>query len=52
MYSHEQKSKGGFTFGAKKARDDSTLTPGPGSYYSQDMKLTNSNSISYKIGTG
>lgn len=32
MYNHQEKNKGGFTFGAKKARDDSTITPGPGSY--------------------
>ena len=32
MYSYEEKRKGGFTFSGKKARDDSTIAPGPGSY--------------------
>lgn len=32
MYSHEEKMKGGFTFSNKKARNDSTLSPGPGAY--------------------
>lgn len=33
MYNYDDKKKGGFTFGGKKARDDSTITPGPGMYY-------------------
>lgn len=32
MYTHEEKKKGGFTFSGKKARDDSTIGPGPGGY--------------------
>lgn len=50
MYNYNEKSKGGFTFGVKKARDDSTLTPGPGSYeYYEKQKMNTT--YSYKIGT-
>lgn len=32
MYSQEERKKGGFTFSGKQARNDSTLSPGPGAY--------------------
>ena len=51
MYSHEEKKKGGYSFQGKRARDDSTLSPGPGMYYQENNKLQSSNSVSHKIGT-